>query len=67
MEKMEKTLKALFDIQRFDKKSRLDAMIAEVEARYGIGGGGALLDDDALDIFAAGDPGSLRGTEKKDE
>ena len=47
---MEQKLKRLFDYQRFQKNSRLDAMLAEAEGRC------AEVDDDALErVSAAGD------------
>ena len=47
---MEQKLKRLFDYQRFQKNSRLDAMLAEAEGRC------AEVDEDALELVnAAGD------------
>ena len=47
---MEQKLKRLFDYQRFQKNSRLDAMLAEAEGRC------AEVDDEALELIsAAGD------------
>ncbi len=48
---MEKTLKHLFDLQRFSGNARLAAMIADVESRYG----NALSDDDLEAVNAAGE------------
>lgn len=49
---MEKTLKTMFEFQRFAGNPRLSRMLAEAEARCD-----ALLDDDLLDfVSAAGTP-----------
>ena len=44
---MESRLKSLFDFQRFEKNPRLDAMLAEAEARY------AAVSDDDLEKYGA--------------
>lgn len=49
-EKMQKTLSALFDFQRFAGNARLETLIAE-----GNGGGGELEDDDLTWVNAAGE------------
>ena len=36
---MNRTLKRLFDYQRFENNSRLGGMIRETETRYGLRGG----------------------------
>ena len=47
---MEQKLKRLFDYQKFQRNSRLDAMLAEAEGRC------AEVDDEALELIsAAGD------------
>ena len=50
---MEQKLKRLFDYQRFQKNSRLDAMLAEAEGRC------AEVDDDALELISAAGDDSL--------
>ena len=50
---MEQKLKRLFDYQRFQKNSRLDAMLAEAEGRY------AEMDDEALELVSAAGDDSL--------
>ena len=50
---MEQKLKRLFDYQRFQKNSRLDAMLAEAEGRC------ADVDDDALELVSAAGDDSL--------
>ena len=50
---MEQKLKRLFDYQRFQKNSRLDAMLAEAEGRC------AEVDDDALELVSAAGDDSL--------
>ena len=45
---MEQKLKRLFDYQRFQKNSRLEAMLAEAEERYAGG-----LTDEALELVSA--------------
>lgn len=48
---MEQKLKRMFDYQKFQKNSRLEAMLAEAEGRYE-----GSLSDDALELVsAAGD------------
>lgn len=47
---MEQKLNRLFDYQKFQKNSRLDAMLSEAEARYE----GSLSDDDLELVSAAG-------------
>ncbi len=50
---MEKTLKRLFDYQRFANNKRIADMIADTESRYNA----SPLSDDALELVnAAGDP-----------
>ncbi len=53
MEKTEKMVRALFDLQRFAGNKRLETMIAS--AAEGVGS----LDDDELDLNAAGDTDAL--------
>ena len=50
---MEQKLKRLFDYQRFQKNSRLDAMLAEAEGRC------AEVDEDALELVSAAGNDSL--------
>ena len=51
---MEQKLKKLFDYQKFQRNSRLDAMLAEAEGRC------AEVDEDALELVsAAGEPGLM--------
>ena len=50
---MEQKLKRLFDYQRFQKNSRLEAMLAEAEGRC------AEVDDDALELVSAAGDDSL--------
>ena len=50
---MEQKLKRLFDYQRFQKNSRLDAMLAEAEGRC------AEVDEDALELVSAAGDDSL--------
>ena len=50
---MEQKLKRLFDYQRFQKNSRLDALLAEAEGRC------AEVDDDALELVSAAGDDSL--------
>lgn len=47
---MEKRLKQLFDLQKFQSNSRLAAMLAETESRYGA----VLSEDDLAQVSAAG-------------
>jgi len=51
---MEQKLKRLFDYQRFQKNSRLEAMLAEAEGRYADG-----LTDEALELVSAAGDGPL--------
>ena len=51
---MEQKLKRLFDYQRFQKNSRLEAMLAEAEERYAGG-----LTDEALELVSAAGDGPL--------
>lgn len=48
---MEKTLKRLFDLQKFSGNMRLAEMIADTESRYG----NVLSDDDLEAVNAAGE------------
>lgn len=48
---MEKTLKCLFDFQKFSGNSRLTELIADTESRWS----NALSDDDLEDVSAAGE------------
>ena len=50
---MEQKLKRLFDYQRFQKNSRLEAMLAEAEGRC------AEVDDDTLGLVSAAGDDSL--------
>ena len=51
---MEQKLKRLFDYQKFQRNSRLEAMLAEAEGKC------AAIDDDALELVnAAGEPGLM--------
>ena len=51
---MEQKLKRLFDYQKFQRNSRLEAMLAEVEGKC------AVIDDAALELVsAAGEPGLM--------
>lgn len=60
---MEKTLRALFDFQRFWGNSRLAEMISDTEKRYK----NALSDDDLENISAAGEPFPPKKTEENDD
>jgi len=51
---MEQKLKRLFDYQRFQRNSRLEAMLAEAEGRYADG-----LTDEALELVSAAGDGPL--------
>ena len=54
---MNRTLKRLFDYQRFENDSRLGGMIRETETRYCLRGGmQELSDDDLMFLNAAGVP-----------
>ena len=59
---MEKLLKDLFDLQRFARDPALQAVIDEVEERYGIR---ALTDDELEGLAAAGDP-DIAAAKRKD-
>lgn len=48
---MKKTLKRLFDLQKFSGNTRLAEMIADTESRYG----NVLSDDDLEAVNAAGE------------
>ena len=50
---MEQKLKRLFDYQKFQRNSRLDAMLAEAEGRC------AEMDEDALELVSAAGDDSL--------
>lgn len=50
---MEQKLKKLFDYQKFQRNSRLDAMLAEAEGRC------AEMDEDALELVSAAGDDSL--------
>ena len=50
---MEQKLKKLIDYQKFQRNSRLDAMLAEAEGRC------AEVDDDALELISAAGDDSL--------
>ena len=50
---MEQKLKRLFDYQKFQRNSRLDAMLAEAEGRC------AEVDEDALELVSAAGDDSL--------
>ena len=50
---MEKTLKKLFDYQRFEQNERLEKLIRETESRCA----GELSDEELTLVSAAGDPG----------
>lgn len=50
---MEQKLKKLFDYQKFQRNSRLDAMLAEAEGRC------AEVDEDALELISAAGDDSL--------
>lgn len=50
---MEQKLKKLFDYQKFQRNSRLDAMLAEAEGRC------AEVDEDALELVSAAGDDSL--------
>lgn len=57
---MEKTLRALFDLQRFSENDRLAKIIFDTERRYGK----TLSDDELEGLSAAGEPFAqlIRGT-----
>ena len=56
---MERKLKNLFDYQKFRGNARLEAMLADVEQRYG----NAISDDDLSAVSAAGDLYSIHARE----
>ena len=58
----ENTLKQLFEYQKFEKNSRLAAMIADTESRYNR----ALNDDDLFFVAAAGEQPEARERELTD-
>ena len=57
MEQLERALSALFDFQRFAANRRLAELLRETEERTG---GPCLLEDEALELYAAGDADLLR-------
>lgn len=57
MEQMEHVLASLFDFQRFAVNRRLAALLQETEERTG---GPCPLEDESLDVYAAGDADLLR-------
>ena len=62
---MNRTLKRLFDYQRFENNSRLGGMIRETETRYGLRGGmQELSDDDLMFLNAAGDLSAAKGEDR---
>lgn len=60
-------LEELFAMQWFVCEPRLQRLADEVKARYGLGGCTRELDEDELDIFAAGDPNLMRGEQWDDK
>ncbi len=60
---MEKTLKALFDFQRFSGNSRLAEIISDTEKRYD----NTLSDDDLENVSAAGEPFPPKKTEENSD
>ena len=52
---MEEKLKRLFDLQKFQPNSRLAAMLADTESRYGA----ILSEDDLAQVSAAGNVGAI--------
>ena len=54
---MEKTLKRLFDYQRFANNKRIADMIADTESRYN----NALLPDDMLELVSAAGEADIQG------
>ena len=52
---MEEKLKRLFDLQKFQSNSRLAAMLADTESRYGA----ILSEDDLAQVSAAGNVGAI--------
>lgn len=62
---MSKTLKRLFDFQKFEGNSALEAMIRDTETRYGLRGGmQELSDDDLMSLNAAGDLSAAKGEDR---
>lgn len=62
---MSKTLKRLFDFQKFEGNSALEAMIKDTETRYGLRGGmQELSDDDLMSLNAAGDLSAAKGEDR---
>ena len=57
MVQMERVLASLFDFQRFAGNPRLAGLVQETGKRTG---GPCLLEDEALDLYAAGDADTLR-------
>ena len=62
---MSKTLKRLFDFQKFEGNSALEALIKDTETRYGLRGGmQELSDDDLMCLNAAGDLSAAKGEDR---
>ena len=59
---MEKTLKRLFDYQRFADNKRIADMIADTESRYNA----VPLSDDMLELVSAAGEADIQGGLKKD-
>lgn len=64
--KSEQYLQRLFDLQRFDPDDQLQQVIVQSMKRLQESGKNQL-DDDALDIYAAGDPNSMRESGDRDD
>ena len=63
MDKSEKLLRALFDIQRFEKNERLENIIRSTADDEN----GLPLEDSRLDLNAAGEPDIWRGQKREDD
>lgn len=63
MDKTEKLLRSLFDLQHFEKNERLDKVIHGVED----GESGLPLDDSRLELNAAGEPEAWRIRTEEDD
>ena len=53
---MEKKLKQLFDYQKFNRNTRLDAMLSDAEERYS----GSLSDEELEFVSAAGEANPVK-------
>ena len=63
----EHALKRMLDIQKFVQNKRLQSLLEQVGAKYGLSGCSCELSDDELELFAAGDPTSIASGIKKEK